>query len=513
MRSLLVAAVAAASLVLAACGQEADPEKRLVAANFETQVEDTTGCGIPLSFDPNSPAFMTTDISGGILTDQAAVDCYAWQMFIALNWPVDSGWPATASQAGVPNRSASASSWGVSIQGQPTPTTVWQSYKGADETFLPGGAAPSGWGEVAALPAQCTSDNRLLAGVAASPAMPMLSQISKAPKRLSQNELLASAADTGFSSSINEAFGGWLTDQKGKLAYFDRRMGKAEFDYIVSNQLYLAANQAKVATSADAGISLPKGAAFRGTPSLPLATQDQLGAIEVKIAWRDLTTEQDLWNRYLTSSVYLQDPDTGQCRQAVVGMVGMHIIHKTDHFPDFVWSTFEHVDNVPDPSRPAPAGGYSFNDGKGTTPSNQPRVKCDSAGNCKPLFPMSEPVQVTRQFPIPTEVATLNAAVQKMIGEMTGGSSVFQYYELVNVLWDQAPNPPSPEPGKGATSPLSYGSFISAGPNTVVANTTLETYIQGTNCTGCHKFAKIASTTSDQDQLAADFSFLFGSAH
>lgn len=108
---------------------------------------------------------------------------------------------------------------------------------------------------------------------------------------------------------------------------------------------------------------------------------------------------------------------------------------------------------------------------------------------------------------MPGDLQALNSAVQANFAQHSQGQSVFQYYKLINVLWTLAPNPPSPEPGANAQVPLSYGPFISQG-NVPVANTTLETYVQGDDCNQCHQYATIAGDPA----LASDFSFLFGSA-
>jgi hypothetical protein len=166
------------------------------------------------------------------------------------------------------------------------------------------------------------------------------------------------------------------------------------------------------------------------------------------------------------------------------------------------------VDNVPQGGHDeAPHVDYSFNNpdcqGAACTP-NQPRIDCDAQGHCKELYPLGEPVPVTRVNETPPEIRALNRAVQEKVSQATGGQSVFQHYKLVNVLWDQAALPPQSEPGPGAGVPISYGSFKSAGQKPV-ANTTMETYVQDQQCTGCHASA----TISGNDSLAADFSFLF----
>ncbi|MFP3335519.1 hypothetical protein SB761_32980, partial [Pseudomonas sp. SIMBA_064] len=84
----------------------------------------------------------------------------------------------------------------------------------------------------------------------------------------------------------------------------ERKVGKAEFDYIVDNGLYDAANQLIVAQNSDnrhpAGLSLPAGKLVRELPAQALP-QEELGALELKAAWRVLTNKPELYGRYLTT--------------------------------------------------------------------------------------------------------------------------------------------------------------------------------------------------------------------
>ncbi len=76
-----------------------------------------------------------------------------------------------------------------------------------------------------------------------------------------------------------------------------------------------------------------------------------VGSIEMKTAWRRLTPSDDP-ARFLTRQViyYTQKPSaTGDSmvtlyHNAVFALIGMHIIHKTVNYPDFVFATWEHVD-------------------------------------------------------------------------------------------------------------------------------------------------------------------------
>ncbi|TNJ48068.1 hypothetical protein [Phaeobacter sp. B1627] len=472
-------------------------------------------CTSQLILNPASPLFLTSDTP--FLSTQPDVNCYSWQMFISLNWPADPDWPGVPAKAGEPDRSAAMADFGKpGGSGQPMAgATVWESFMPAPGIFKPGAATPDAWGTRPPLPPSCKST-----GLRAAGSYPkVLTASSKAAVHPRHGFNLTTGTQASQSDEIMEAVGGWLTDQSGKLVFFERLVGKAEYDYIAGSGLYDAATQMSVATNADGttpqGLSLPAGARILRPPSTP-QPQEELGAFELKAAWRVLTGMTAQYPRYLTASTWLLRPDTGVCTQEVVGLVGLHIIHKTSTFPDFVWATFEQVDNVQEKTgETPPPGGYSFFDPSSSETPNQPRIKCSSSG-CTDLFPRDQPVQVTREVPTVQAMDSLNSAVQSLIKSQSGGASVFQYYKLVNVLWDGAPTPPMNEPGANAKVPLHYGSFESQG-NQPVANTTMETYAQkvggGSNaddasCNICHRGATIAGSST----LASDFSFLFGTA-
>ena len=165
-----------------------------------------------------------------------------------------------------------------------------------------------------------------------------------------------------------------------------------------------------------------------------------------------------------------------------------------------------HADNVPD-AGPTPPQGYSFNNpacsGTACTP-NVARVQCDATHAPPNCTPLDQPVQATRVNATPQDLQALNTAVQQTFAQKTQGQSVFQYYKLVNVLWSKTPNAPNdPGPGPNVKTPLSYGPFVSD-QSVVVANTTMETYVQADNCNDCHQYAAIAGKSG----LASDFSFL-----
>src|SRR5436190_2100185 len=70
------------------------------------------------------------------------------------------------------------------------------------------------------------------------------------------------------------------------------------------------------------------------------------GALDVKAAWIEMAGIQNP-ERYYTRMAWIQSPVTGQCTQALVGLVGLHIVQKTPSRPQWIWSTFEQIDTVP----------------------------------------------------------------------------------------------------------------------------------------------------------------------
>ena len=82
------------------------------------------------------------------------------------------------------------------------------------------------------------------------------------------------------------------------------------------------------------------------------------GIVEIKAAWRELTSAQQA-SRYYWEPAYIVEPGNPQsCRFVpMMGLVGLHIAHKASQgsegvvqvtLPEWVWSTFEQIDNVPD---------------------------------------------------------------------------------------------------------------------------------------------------------------------
>lgn len=381
-------------------------------------------------------------------------DYFSWQSFIALNWP------ATAGQRGVPNQPANPSVFLGAPSGAPV---VWGSYKDTFDLFGQGDNRPTPW----------ESFNS-----------PVNACGTPAP---GQKTLIFSTMSDTQLMQTKQAFSLPLVDQQGNYVYYDVRYNQAQYNFIRGQDnirtswLYRLSNLAP-AENAQFGVQMP------------MTTPQALGAIMVKAAWRVKTAQDDV-TRFLTSPALIYDAQKKACVPATVLLVGLHIAHKVDPFTEWVWSTFEQVDNVPPDSdiTPPPAPhAYSFNNGTDTP-------KTVGGYNYKPstqLTPPQKPVQVTRVNPIPNtppgqSTRDVNAFYQQLLK-----GTVWQYYQLVVTQW---PFNPGIGPGNpfqlmqnGGVYPQNAGTAF---PVNGAVNTTMETYFQtqsdaagagGNSCMSCH---------------------------
>ena len=114
-------------------------------------------------------------------------------------------------------------------------------------------------------------------------------------------------------------------------------------------------------------------------------------AIELKTSWVDAATltETEL-PKYVLSQAVVPVFDRSNPKKWTVkdnetktlALVGMHVVGSVNSHPELIWSTFEHVDNVPDAT-------YTY-----TTTSGSGQVKFDSAGTWT-FTPSNAPMPTT----------------------------------------------------------------------------------------------------------------------
>ncbi len=287
---------------------------------------------------------------------------------------------------------------------------------------------------------------------------------------------------------------GPLVDQNKAYARFEIHADRAMFDYILANKLYSRAGQ--------------KG--FTGTVSFPCGGGPNVGAIMVKAAWKVLGRGDDPSRFHKIDALIYTAPSKNppikeSCVRQTVGLVGFHIGHRLNISSQWVWSTFEQVDNAPDDtdvkSGKLNAKYNFFNPSCKDCPSNQPPPR-----PWVPNVPDKTPTQVVRVSILPAQALDSakqqNQTAQALLAGVSP-KSVWQYYRLISTQWptqtnsDCTANPANPN---GTPFPQFLG------------NVTLETYVQGTtpqsssSCINCHGNATM--TTG----VPSDFTYLLENA-
>lgn len=410
---------------------------------------------------------------------QRLFDIFSWETFLALQWPLDA--------AGDPAASLTAS-------GDPQ----WVFWKAPYEVFKPDGSAPAAWDSRR----HYAFDGQ---SMRLAPEARVLTESQKSLSgHLKQDEhpLRLDGGEQAFSS-------GQLRDQNGNLVRYEALMNRILFDVIVKNELYTLDGQVAYAAQHDSC------AIFGWGNSSRFPDERFAGAMTLKLAWKQMDPGVDRPERYFTREALVHGAEDGPLETRTYGLVGMHIAHKTNSSKNWVWSTFEHVDNVDvdrlsEAPRAQPAGPAFYD------------PECDSCAVNLPAPPGDpRPTQVLRVMQIDEATAALNREVRARLRAM---GSVWQYYRLVGTQW---PIPPA----SGSRCDAEAVAAVDPQPPHL-ANVVLETFFQEGNqrvgdghtfvfssCMQCHKNASIAvglgADGSPQwgGPLSGDFVWMFKKAH
>ena len=388
---------------------------------------------------------------------QHGFDYYSWLTFLALNAPASGGKPI-----------------GKGPEPGGDAPTVWEHWKEIADVVLPNGATPAPWGAPGVVPPACQP----LVGPN-TPGIPVISMVGKTVNVLT-------AFDQPFKT-------GPLIDQDGFYARFAINMNQPMFEYILTNTLYSKQGQQKF----NGTIGFPIGQVSKGATGT-------IGAIMVKSSWRVLTSSDDRGKFHAIDALVYTEPSANpkieaSCKKQTLGMVGLHIGHKTNTDPQWIWSTFEHVRNDPtvdEISTGQATGRYSFYNpacSAQACPVNEPPPWPWNPNN-QP-FPGGFKSQIARVIPLTSATISINSSFQAIL---TG--TVWANYMLISTPWPT--NATSKTDPTGAPAP------------TYLGNSTLESYIQGkvpgssSNCIACHNNA----TTFHVPATPSDFTYVLESA-
>lgn len=383
---------------------------------------------------------------------QREFDLYSWQMFLALNWPTNNEGKAAPK---LTDTSFGAPHW-----------TLWHN---SSAIFQADGATPAACG------LKSGARNLVLRRDLSKPVSRGLKAFSAqatANADHRQTRFLGVISAVGELNAANlgeiqQAFSGPLIDQNGEFVYYEIMIDPTEVDYLCANNLYNINGQ----------IAFTQGG---GKVAMPFGTPDKdwSGSTELKFAWRILKEGKDDFSRFYTMPAVVidQGPDGAQVeRKVTVGMVGMHIGHKSSTSPQWIWSTFEQIDNLDTDTVAHPKLSPSFVD------TNCPGCAVNQLPQkVNGVYPRI-PTQAWRAIPIPADKRRLNAQAQAVLAKM---GSVFQYYELIDTQWPTDPSA-APSPWDGGLPDAVTNKPGGRPTPTFLTNITMETYFQKGNQPAC----------------------------
>jgi hypothetical protein len=388
---------------------------------------------------------------------QREFDLYSWQMFLALNWPTNNlGHAApklTDTRFGAPHWTLWHNSSSIFQTDGDRPAACTLPSKARTLVLRRGDLGKPVSKGLAPFSVQATAN----ADPRATRFLGVLSAVGE-----------LNAANLGDLDDIKQAFSGPMIDQNGEFVYYEIMIDPHEVDYLCDNSLYNINGQ--VAFSKAGGkVAMPFG-----TPDT-----DWSGSFELKFAWRILKSGKDDFSRFYTSPAVVidQGPDGKQLeRKVTVGLVGMHIGHKSKTSPQWIWSTFEQVDNLDVDPVAHPKLNPSFVD------PNCPICAVDQQPQkVKGVYPRI-PTQAWRGIPIPGDKTALNRQAQ---AALKAQGSVWQYYQLIDTQWPTDPTAP-PAPWNGGL-PNAIVNKPGGNPTPVfLTNVTMETYFQKGNQVACN---------------------------
>lgn len=474
--------------------------------------------GASFNFFPSDAYNVPHDVPSAKDSTQLALSRFAWQEFIALNWP--SSYNTTTHTRGKPDNSKLVNDF---LSPDNNGRLVWQTYMHRVEMY----------------PLDTTNYYK--------------KSFNSAPKYVYKEEILGlnstnplKSIDTIFNnldetSEINLCTlfvegdpnaPGATSANKSKTAsglpgaprrmIYEAKANRDMFDYVRNTKLYKKENREARKTYTEIQIKdHGKGAIYQPVPDpkmivFPFGEIGGVeGSIEIKATWRQLTLKEYKTGRYLTAPILYYRGGTlaapnpnGTPYYDVVpsaptytivgtdstltslpyGLVGLHIIHKTKTFPSYVFATFEQVDNLSTKEEPLNKLFY-YNR------NNDPGI----AFGKQPVY--------TRSNPILPDTQKVNDSVHAQIKKLNP-TSVWQYYKLIGVQG---------HPQNNANTTDYFLANIATETNAVLANFsgTLDTlrgtknpkginlyqgpnnkFIQG-GCKGCHGNAQ-----------QSDFSFI-----
>jgi hypothetical protein len=292
--------------------------------------------------DELNPPFRANGTGGAPDATPEQAAAFAWQEFIALNWP------ATRQKGQLGDRDTPSATCAFSDPACDGPT-VWETFRGKVEIF-PGRGNPPGY------------NKRAVHGAFGYDAKPQYKYADRVPACDAAQESEPTPwvnVDETDQIALDNMYAGIVPrsaspgNSAPKLIRFLAKANRSLYDYVAANssptdrslQWWRAIPMPVVDRTKTFLASLKRSppAGSKSMVSLPF------GTVEIKAGWRPLSKAEAASGRFHVRPVrfYEKAGGGGFCwRNADWGLVALHIIQKTPSAPHFIYATFEQADNI-----------------------------------------------------------------------------------------------------------------------------------------------------------------------
>ncbi|HEX5338498.1 MAG TPA: hypothetical protein VFW53_08680 [Gallionella sp.] len=294
---------------------------------------------------------------------------------------------------------------------------------------------------------------------------------------------------------------GILVNPDGRASYTSIMINKTYRDFVLDNKLYDPETLQK----------------FPATTSFPV------GSLSLKASWRIVGKGEKVGNAYTRKAdVVLLDNVNGKvnfpnnkkiAKDVEVALVGLHIAIVTQHHPEAIWATFEHLDNAPNmfPGLPQDQAvsekDYTFYRAQASG-KDIPASACN-LNNASLLSidvktqRLSPTTQVCRQYPYgggkssnQNNIEAINRSAMLQLSS----NSVWRNYSEIGAVWLLGSDALVPNWNPNLkTDPAITGSVT-------LSSSIIETFTQNVvsqnNCFSCHNTMALTDTPDDRNILS-----------
>jgi hypothetical protein len=274
-----------------------------------------------------------------------------------------------------------------------------------------------------------------------------------------------------------------LVDQDSQIVYYAVHLDSTFYNFTVRRHFNIG-DTLEVASDT---LNFPTG----GVGTLSLKSAWRLVAAQGRTyipnaSLRFFTTQAMVPKAIIRDSTIVAD--TTQMMQATLALVGIHVTGTVANHPEFIWATFEHEDNVPLCS--ATASGDSINRATGNKWSFYHNERCSGFGG-GPCNKGHRKQPILNFAPTPVcqmiaygDTATRGTNRQNIVSinnsvksQLPASRQILSHYFLNGGLWTT---------GGAAALPATSGPNTNQRGSPKLANTSMESFTQTTNCFGCH---------------------------